>query len=259
MAHTCPLCHSQDVELLTSWSREQLQKNYDLYEIRVDDLVQDTTDELQCLSCGLKFFHAEEGTELFYNRLMEKPWYYPNDKPEFTITSGYITKNDTVLEVGAGVGHYLNHIDPLFYQGLEFNPQAVAEAQALGRRVSNQTLAELDQLYTVVIAHQVLEHVADTDDFIRQCLTKLLPQGLLIFTVPSEEGIMGLLPNYCLNQPPHHMTKWRRSALNKIAEIHDLELVALEYETVVNPHHRELLGTDYSGYGHTVAAVYRKR
>jgi 2-polyprenyl-3-methyl-5-hydroxy-6-metoxy-1,4-benzoquinol methylase len=258
MANTCPLCASNSTTLVKSWHQSEIQTNYDLYEIKVHDLLEEYTDEHCCNDCGLKFFRAEEGSETFYNRLMAKDWYYPHDKTEFKITAQYITENDTVLEVGAGTGNYFTHINPLYYQGLEFNPQAVKEAKALGRRVNNQTLAELDQLYTVVVAHQVLEHVKSPSDFIQECLHCLLPNGLLIYTVPSEEGIMGQLPNYCLNQPPHHMTKWQDSTLTYIAQKFNLKLVDLVHETQQNPHHLELLGRDYTGFAHTVVAVYKK-
>jgi 2-polyprenyl-3-methyl-5-hydroxy-6-metoxy-1,4-benzoquinol methylase len=259
MAKTCPLCHSDDTHVTKTWTRQQLQANYDLYDIRVDDLVQETTDELECNNCDLVFFDAEEGTEEFYRRLMAKPWYYPHFKPEFQTTSGYITPRDSVLEVGAGTGNYCQYVRPQRYHGIEFNAEAVAEARAAGLNITNQSLRELDGKYTVVIAHQVLEHVNDTRAFVEQCINCLTPGGLLIYTVPSEEGIMGQMPNYCLNQPPHHMTKWRDSALRNLALEFGLTVVALTHDTTINAHHREILGRDYQGWGHTVTAVYRKR
>jgi 2-polyprenyl-3-methyl-5-hydroxy-6-metoxy-1,4-benzoquinol methylase len=259
MAKTCPLCHSDNTHVTKTWTRQQLQANYDLYDIRVDDLVQDSTDELECKNCNLVFFDAEEGTEEFYRRLMEKPWYYPHFKPEFETTSRYITERDSILEVGAGNGNYCQYVRPLRYQGIEFNAEAVAEAQTAGLNITNQSLEELDSKYTVVIAHQVLEHVNDTRLFVQQCLSRLISGGLLIYTVPSEEGIMGQMPNYCLNQPPHHMTKWRDTTLSNLALEFGLTLVALEHENTINAHHLEVLGQPYTGWGHTVTAVYRKR
>ena len=255
---SCPLCNSTDTSQLKDWLCSDIQINYDLYNINVMDILPEHILELECNDCGLIFFQAEEGSEEFYNRLMINEWYYQDDKSEFNITSKYITRHDSVLEIGSGKGHYLTHINPKLYQGLEFNNTAVKLANQLGRNVINQSIVEHKGNYSIVIAHQVLEHVKDTNMFIESCIDKLLPDGLLILTVPSEDGIMGQLPNFCLNQPPHHLTKWKDYTLYKLADMFGLELVDLIHEPADNEYQLSLLDTLYQGYGHTVVVVYRK-
>lgn len=256
--HQCPLCNSSRIHLIKNWTCEEIQSNYDLYQIQVLDILASSTPELKCLDCKLIFFDAEEGSEVFYQRLSAKPWYYPSNKEEFISTSEFITDQDTVLEIGAGIGQYLDHIQPKYYQGLEFNQNAVNQAQALNRNVSNEDLAEHTGVYSVVIAHQVLEHVKDTANFIQMSLNRLEKNGKLILSMPSEDGWLSLLPDWCLNQPPHHLTKWRDQTIKQIAKIFNLKLCKLIHDTEFNPHHRELLGYDYVGSGHTVIAVFEK-
>lgn len=254
----CPLCNSNNVHLIKNWSCEEIQSNYDLYQIQVSDIIKDFTPELKCMDCELVFFDAEEGSEEFYRRLSIKPWYYPSSKAEFTITSKFITDQDTVLEIGAGIGQYLEHIQPKYYQGFEFNQSAVNQAQTLNRNVSNEDLATHTNVYSVVIAHQVLEHVKDPINFIQLSLNRLEKNGKLILSMPSEDGWLSLLPDWCLNQPPHHLTKWRDQTIKQIAKIFNLKICKLIHDTEFNPHHRELLGYDYVGSGHTVIVVFEK-
>jgi 2-polyprenyl-3-methyl-5-hydroxy-6-metoxy-1,4-benzoquinol methylase len=258
-AHFCPLCNSNNIHLIKNWTNEEIQSNYDLYQIQVNDILPDITPEYKCMDCKLIFFNAEEGTEVFYQRLSVKDWYYPCDKEEFKITSKFITNEDSVLEIGAGIGQYLNHIQPKYYQGLEFNSSAVEQAQNNNINVINEDLAKHTGLYSVVIAHQVLEHVKDPNNFIQNCLNCLESGGKLILSVPSQDGWLSLLPNWCLNQPPHHLTKWMDQTLAKIAKIFKLKLCKLIHDTEFNPHHRELLGYDYVGSGHTVIVVFEKK
>jgi 2-polyprenyl-3-methyl-5-hydroxy-6-metoxy-1,4-benzoquinol methylase len=173
-AHFCPLCNSNNIHLIKNWTNEEIQSNYDLYQIQVNDILPDITPEYKCMDCKLIFFNAEEGTEVFYHRLSVKDWYYPCDKEEFAITCKFITNEDNVLEIGAGIGQYLKHIQPKYYQGLEFNSSAVEQAQNNNINVINEDLAKHTGLYSVVIAHQVLEHVKDPNNFIQNCLNCLM-------------------------------------------------------------------------------------
>jgi len=259
MTTLCPLCNSNNIHLIKNWTNQEIQSNYDLYQLQVNDILATNTPEYKCMDCALIFFDAEQGTEVFYQRLSSKDWYYPSDKEEFNITSKFITDQDTVLEIGAGIGQYVKYIQPKYYQGLEFNSSAVEQAQNNNINVINEDLTEHTGLYSVVIAHQVIEHVKDPNNFIQLCLVRLQQNGRLILSMPSEDGWLSLLPNWCLNQPPHHLTKWCEQTLTKIAEIYNLELVKLIYDSEFNSHHRELLGYDYVGPGHTVTAVFEKK
>ena len=54
--------------------------------------------------------------------------------------------------------------------------------------------------------------------------------GLLIVAVPSEDGIARYYINNILNVPPHHISRWKDSALCKIAELFSLELVDIWHD-----------------------------
>src|SRR5262249_15961186 len=60
---------------------------------------------------------------------------------------------------------------------------------------------------------QVLEHVTDPIEFLRAMARCTRSGGLVIISVPAEDGALGASVNYTLNLPPHHLTHWTDSAL----------------------------------------------
>jgi SAM-dependent methyltransferase len=92
----------------------------------------------------------------------------------------------------------------------------------------------------VVCAFQVLEHVPDPRAFLASCVYCLKPGGRLILSVPAEDSFTGLVPNNCLNLPPHHLTRWSDKALLALREefnLHDLQLIPLPLEDIHHEHY----------------------
>jgi 2-polyprenyl-3-methyl-5-hydroxy-6-metoxy-1,4-benzoquinol methylase len=195
-----------------------------------------------CPHCKLKFFFPLiSGSSSFYDALSRKMelTYYQDEKREYQFAGGFIKKEDRVLDVGSGRGLFSKYVLGE-YTGLDFNPSAIEQAEKSGIRVINESLDEhagrIKVPYSVVTAFQVLEHMAEPDRFIIDCLRCLRPGGLLIFSVPSEDSYVSLLENAFLNMPPHHLSRWSDQSLVKLQNQFGLALQSLEHEKLEQIH-----------------------
>ncbi|WP_067692425.1 class I SAM-dependent methyltransferase [Nocardia jejuensis] len=98
-----------------------------------------------------------------------------------------------VLEAGSGEGYGANMIAGVAQRviGLDYDESAVAHVRAKYPRVQmlHGNLAELpleDASVDVVVNFQVIEHLWDQPQFIRECLRVLRPGGTLLISTPNR-------------------------------------------------------------------------
>lgn len=189
----------------------------------------------QCDETGYEFFVPGRvmGSPMFYETLYENAnWAYSDTKWEYKVAGRFVTKHCRVLDVGSGAGQFLASIQAEERVGLETNRK--------GREATPADIITLDEVvekhatsnaeyYDVVTAIQVLEHIHDVRPFLEACREILKPGGILVLSVPNNDGFVGAqeLP---LNMPPHHMGRWTRQSLASIASLLNLELLMVEFE-----------------------------
>jgi 2-polyprenyl-3-methyl-5-hydroxy-6-metoxy-1,4-benzoquinol methylase len=97
-----------------------------------------------------------------------------------------------LLDIGAGIGQFLHHAQPLFTQvaGTEVSESAVRIAKKkYGMDLYTGQAEELDlplSSFDNITLFHVLEHVSDPARLIRRCLELLRPQGVLAIAVPND-------------------------------------------------------------------------
>lgn len=231
----CPLCKAfiglahdkYDVRRLISLYMKSYKINVDSEYGNISEL-----KLCHCHSCDLKFFMpALEGSDSFYSQLSLASWYYEKHKPEYERIRSFITLNSKVLDVGCGLGYFSDYLTDCFYTGLEYSSFITERALNLNHNVINISLKEYlgknVERYNYVCAFQVLEHIANINEFIHSCIDALLPNGHLIIAVPSHDSYVGKIVNGVLNYPPHHLTWWSNKTLTNIPKYFDLKLVQL--------------------------------
>ena len=99
--------------------------------------------------------------------------------------------NGTILEDGCGVGQYLKRLaaDAKLAVGLEIELPRAAEAHSLGTEVvggAGEHLPFPDASFDLVLSHEVLEHVQNDVQAVREIVRVLKPGGRLVLFVPNR-------------------------------------------------------------------------
>jgi 2-polyprenyl-3-methyl-5-hydroxy-6-metoxy-1,4-benzoquinol methylase len=248
MSIVSPLSGSSNVSLVENIKTCDLIKLYQKLRIDISaDLQKIKKISLyHCDDSDLYFFYpCITGSEKFYEQLQKFDWYYLDDKKEYEYASKFIKNFDLVLEAGCGKGAFAKKISSKNFVGLEFSSKASELANEQGLHVLNESI-ELHvsnnfEKYDVVCAFQVLEHIDKITSFIQSCLDCLKPNGLLIFSVPSFDSFSRYTPNFSLDMPPHHVTRWTDKALNNLEQYFDVELLEIIHEPLQLAHRQMYL------------------
>jgi SAM-dependent methyltransferase len=103
-----------------------------------------------------------------------------------------------VLEVGCGAGTFRQHLaEPNEYWGIEPDQGAAEAARSRLDRVLHGSFEEVESTlpaghFDLVIANDVIEHMADPDRFLARIKTALAPGGVLVGSVPNVRFVVHL-------------------------------------------------------------------
>ncbi len=242
MSIVCPLSGSSNVTLIEQINASDLIKMYN--QALQADISKEFGDLKQigyyhCIDSDLRFFDPMvTGSEKFYEHLQKNPWYYMDDKAEYSYANNFIKESDLVLEIGCGRGAFSQKISTNKYVGLEFSLKAKEIAFSKGIIIENESIESHSVAhpakYDVVCAFQVLEHISEIRSFIESSIKALKPGGLLIYSLPSADSFLSLMTNNFYNMPPHHVSFWSDKSLKHIAEIFGMKIVNIEHDKLTD-------------------------
>lgn len=243
----CYLCDSSSIELDETLDSDNVIADWNrVFHIDVaPDLAGHTTISLyRCRNCDLGFFSPPmAGGGQMYAQLQNLSWYYLARKWEHDVALQDVSGGEKVLEVGCGRGDFIARLEKekaVEVTGLEMNPAAVREAQGKGRNVVNKGLeeivSELRGTFDVICSFQVLEHVPNPREFIGNCVELLKPDGMLLLSVPNDDGFIRLGKNELLNKPPHHLSRWSERVFFKMQELFPVKLKSVLFEPLASYH-----------------------
>lgn len=130
-----------------------------------------------------------------------------------------------VLDIGCGSGHLLNRLRLLGWIGVgfDFDPDAVATARRdfqLDAHVGGiEDVPAAIQLFDVITAAHVIEHVPDPVSFLRHCRRLLKPNGLVVIRTPNASSLGHRLygPWWRGLEPPRHLVVFTMESLRRVA------------------------------------------
>jgi 2-polyprenyl-3-methyl-5-hydroxy-6-metoxy-1,4-benzoquinol methylase len=237
----CILCKSSSVRKIQEVSIK------DLEELYFNSFNVDITCELinlnkinyyKCENCKLAFFDPiAAGSDIFYEDLQNKRNnYYSSVRNEFLYAKNNINRESHILEIGAGNGFFAELINADNYIGLEFNDNAIKDAQLKGISLIKKNIECFSQEtklnFDIVCSFHVLEHVSNPNSFIESAIKVLKKGGKLIIAVPCNNSIYSNNVNHTLNLPPHHVNRFFIDTMKKIAILFDLNLLDYRIDSI---------------------------
>lgn len=171
-----------------------------------------------------------------YNSNFEKPWYSPALKMlQYIAGKGDFERQPTLVELGVGMGEFASLVRdyslPYKYIGVDGSPRQIDTLQDDGFQTmladfENQIPLEDDSV-DVVVSLEVIEHIADAEQFVKEISRILKLGGFLILSTPNVGFALHRI-NYFLYAEVHqegiHLRHFNQARLNKILETHNLNL-----------------------------------
>lgn len=176
----------------------------------------------RCESCEVELFvPAAQGGPEFYAAITDgaSEYYVTAGKWEFEYAITLLAQEgaDRVLDYGSGAGVFLRMLlkklpDATVY-GYDLVPVASAEVEQ-HKRIDKLDLGAIDHRpVDAIVMMQVLEHLENPTEALREACSLLRPGGLVILAVPNIDGPTCLFPEAITNLPPHHLSRWREVTL----------------------------------------------
>lgn len=142
----------------------------------------------------------------------------------------YIRPEDVVLDFGCGGGYLLNLLPSREKLGIDINPAAREQAQALGVNVYPSLDALSAQKFTRILSSHALEHVPHPLVLLRDFQRYLQPDGLLLLLLPLDDWRNKSNRTYRKTDTDHHLYTWTPQILGNLLneagyEIRKLDII----------------------------------
>ena len=147
-------------------------------------------------------------------------------------------KNKDILEIGCATGDLLCAMKEAGANvtGIELSEYAAEIARAKGLDVQGGSLGDYTagNLFDIVMAFEVIEHVTSPTEFLLKASTLIMPEGLLILSTPNYSGAQRHGERWSgFNYSFEHIYFFSVEVLKRLASKAGLELVY--WESTIDP------------------------
>ena len=230
----CIVCGGQTTKRF-DWNKSDVARTYsEAFDAEFPETIAVPDYQIRrCDNCTLEFADPmRPGNAEFYGWIASQSRYYPKTRWEWDGVKGLLTEAGTgisVLEVGCGVGHFLealSDIEGIRLTGLDTNAASVEECGRRGITAHQSDIMDFrpENPFDAICAFHCLEHVPDPVSFLSRAVELLSPNGRVFVSVPYSPTSLEVTDEDCLNLPPHHLTRWNARALNQLARTVGVDL-----------------------------------
>jgi 2-polyprenyl-3-methyl-5-hydroxy-6-metoxy-1,4-benzoquinol methylase len=215
---------------------------------RCGNTLSEGDDRFSCPACeyfaeraqGLVLFNPEiagdhadykaEGLDALYNHERQHPWFRHRVRIILKTFAAYVTRSESILEVGAGTGHTARALMAEGYRRL-----SVGEIHKNGllyaRQYGLENLYQFDlrsspfrEHFDVVALFDVLEHIAEDDLAMKNIHKMLRPGGRVILTVPAHRWLWSRI-----DELSSHHRRYSRKSLSSLLRSSGFEILECRY------------------------------
>ena len=184
----------------------------------------------ECSGCEAQFWlpFKNPGAEWYEeqeNYRLKEPKIYRGYHKMFLKSHPSFAKGTRVLDVGCGTGELLGELHKRGCEvwGVDADKRDIETARKYFglRNLYAMPLGDFFRkpelpLFDIVTFFEVLEHLDDPLEFIRNVKKILKPGGRIVLSVPSRDRMLVNL--YEWDFPPYHLSRWNESAIRKLFE-----------------------------------------
>lgn len=194
----------------------------------------------QCTNCTLVFDKRRPSDQELYDYYRRYSYGTLKPCPAATTASFHrllstferFRRSGRILDIGCGQGDFLEIARQRGWheQGSEYSEAAVALCRSRGLKVVHGDLALSDfgdQVFDVITAFEVIEHVNDPATLMAHVRRLLRPGGLLYITTPNFDSVLRHLEKseFRMICYPEHLCFYTRRSLRYLAQLHEFEPV----------------------------------
>jgi SAM-dependent methyltransferase len=236
----CSCCDSYLEKTTVTHSLFNVIRKWEAHGVEISqDTWSDYPEDLEltlyhCKNCGFGvFLPMTVGSGAFYTDISRNE-YYLSDRWDFhvAIKAMRSQKLHSVLDVGCGRGAFLNLVTKKLpnveCHGNDANP-AVRNSLPHGVKLY-ENLSDAPSGLDAVTLFQVIEHVADPVELLRESIAKVRSGGLVIVSVPDHSGPIRFFADSHTAIPPHHVSIWTPQSLELLLSKLGLSIVGRKTE-----------------------------
>lgn len=233
----CPVCNSNDINpLLTVKDHSVSKQDFVVWQCGNCSLrfTQDIPDEA---SIGRYYQSADyishsNTNKGLVNKLYQGVRNYTLDQKANLIISQTV-KHGNILDLGAGIGAFLNTMKKKGWEISGIEPDAGARQQA--KNLFNIDLNETNSLnglpeksFDAITLWHVLEHVHQLHTYVEKLRSLLKPDGKLFVAVPNYKSVDSSIYKlyWAAYDVPRHLYHFTPKAINNLMAQHGLKVIA---------------------------------
>ncbi|MGB3494891.1 MAG: methyltransferase domain-containing protein [Elainellaceae cyanobacterium] len=247
---SCPICFNQQSTQLEKIELGEQHRLYAPGDVESQQLLTKLASisvnsyvMMKCGRCELEYANPLVApSESWYSLAYDILSLYPSNRWEFDYVLERLDSNDFVAEIGCGSGFFLKKLRDrkIRHHGFDFINSSILSCLEQNLTASlidiSRDCTELinkDKRVTAIASFHVLEHLENPNTLFQWARKVSLDNATLWVSVPSDRRPTRVLKEVeYLDQPPHHITRWNRSAFEKIGHQNNWELVNVIYEPI---------------------------
>tara|TARA_B100000963_G_scaffold354404_1_gene370874 strand:+ start:7016 stop:7774 length:759 start_codon:yes stop_codon:yes gene_type:complete len=176
-----------------------------------------------------------------YSKLIERELKFPNasiDAKRIILQTKLLTQKKSLLDIGAGHGFISKEakINNFIVTALEINEDRSSIFNKMNgsepiKKMFDDNFAKNNlNSFDVIIVSQLLEHIADTQNFLKNLMAVLKKDGICFIAVPNSRSLISLLlgkKDFFLI-PPEHLNFFSIKGLNILFEKNNFKMIHKE-------------------------------